>query len=157
MAVDTELAPDVRDALRAYLDAIALAEPLQAALWKSAGITLTQLRVLRQLRVGPLAAGQLGRAIGLSPASTTHLLDRLEERGLVSRQRCADDRRTVHVSLSEEGLRALGEAKTLRGSHVHRAIEAMSGAERASVTAALATLSDHAQRLAGEPAEETQA
>jgi DNA-binding MarR family transcriptional regulator len=156
VAVNTQLAADVRDALRAYLDAITLAEPLQVALWKSSGITLTQLSVLRQLRAGPGPAGQLGRTIGLSPASTTHLLDRLEERGLVSRQRCTDDRRTVKVHLTEEGQRVLGESRLLLGSHLHRAVEAMTPDERRGLAAALDKLIDHAHRLAGEASEPTE-
>jgi DNA-binding MarR family transcriptional regulator len=150
---DTELAEDVRNALRAYIEAIALAEPVQAELWKAAGITLTQVSVLRQLRAGPVSAGQLGRAAGLSPASMTHLLDRLEEHGLVCRQRGADDRRAVHVHLTEEGQRVLGEVKVLRGSRIHRAVEAMSNAERVRLAEACNTLIAHAHRLAGEAQE----
>jgi DNA-binding MarR family transcriptional regulator len=144
------MAADVRDALRAYLDAIALAEPVQAALWKATGVTLTQISVLRQLRTGPVAAGQLGRIVGLSPASTTHLLDRLEERRLVTRQRSVDDRRAVLVHLTEEGQRVLGEAKVLLGSRIHRAIEAMSEEERARMAESLNALVAHAHRLAGD-------
>jgi DNA-binding MarR family transcriptional regulator len=150
VAGNTEMAADVRDALRAYLDAIALAEPVQAALWKATGVTLTQISVLRQLRHGPMAAGQLGRIVGLSPASITHLLDRLEERSLVTRQRSTDDRRAVHVHLTEEGQRVLGEAKVLLGSRIHRAIEAMSDEERARMAESLNALVAHAHRLAGD-------
>ncbi len=69
--------PDVKQALLAYLDAVALSEPIQAQLWQEAGITLTQLSVLRQLRQGPQPAGRLGHAVGLSPTTITRVLDRL--------------------------------------------------------------------------------
>lgn len=138
---------DVRDALLAYFDAVLLAEPLQAALWRSAGITLTQLAALRELRRRPLPAGRLGRLVGLSPASVTHLLDRLEERGLAVRRRCDDDRRTVTVHLTEDGQRTLGESKILVGSRVHQAIDAMSPERRRRLAAALADLVAEVKRL----------
>jgi DNA-binding MarR family transcriptional regulator len=143
----TSLEPEVVDALRAYFDAIVLAEPLQAVLWKSAGITLAQLGALRQLRHGPISAGQLGRLIGLSPASTTHLVDRLEARGLVSRSRRQDDRRAVDVHLTPAGQRVLDESRPLPGSLVHRAIEAMPAEKRRVLTEALAGLVEQARSL----------
>jgi MarR family transcriptional regulator, organic hydroperoxide resistance regulator len=143
---------EVRDALRAYFDAIVLAEPLQSGLWRSAGITLAQLAALRQLRDGPVSAGQLGRVIGLSPASTTHLVDRLEARGLVGRSRRQDDRRAVDVHLTPDGRRVLGESRPLPGSLVHRAIEAMPPDRRRLLTEALTGLVQQARELP--PAEE---
>src|SRR5260370_949837 len=55
----------------AYLDALTLAEPIQAKLWQLAQLTLTQVSVLRRLRAGSQTAGKLGQAVGLSPASPT--------------------------------------------------------------------------------------
>lgn len=146
--------PEVRDALRAYFDAIVLAEPLQAVLWKSAGITLAQLAALRLLRYGPVPTGHLGRLIGLSPASTTHLVDRLETRGLAGRSRRRDDRRAVDVCLTEAGRRVLDESRPLPGSLVHRAIEAMPADRRRALTEALTGLVQQARALP--PAEEGQ-
>lgn len=143
MAVDSAepaLAADVREALHAYVDAITLAEPIQAALWKSAGVTVTQLAVLHQLRSGPMPAGQLGRRVGLSPASITHLLDRLEERGLVSRRRSEADRRCVEVHATEAGQRLKGETRVFRGTRIQHAVEAMAPGSRARLTAALGDL-----------------
>jgi DNA-binding MarR family transcriptional regulator len=138
---------EVRDALRAYFDAIVLADPLQTVLWKSAGITLAQLAALYQLRDGAVSAGQLGRQIGLSPASTTHLVDRLEARGLVGRSRREDDRRAVDVHLTHGGRRVLDESRPLPGSVVHRAIEAMPAERRRRLTEALTALVRQARAL----------
>ncbi len=83
MATTTSPAPasaaaETRAAVLAFLDAITLAEPIQARLWQVSRITMTQLSVLRQLRGGPLTVGRLGAEVGLSPASVTRLVDRLE-------------------------------------------------------------------------------
>ena len=132
--------PEVKATLLAYLDALALAEPIQARLWQLAEITLTQVQVLRALREGPLALGRLGQANGLSATSVTRLVDRLERRGLVSRRRESEDRRLVQVHLAPEGERLLGEIKVMRGSNLHQAVDAMTGEERRQLTAGLKRL-----------------
>ena len=131
---------EVKATLLAYLDALALAEPIQARLWQLAEITLTQVQVLRALREGPLALGRLGHANGLSATSVTRLVDRLERRGLVSRRRESEDRRLVQVHLASEGERLLGEIKVMRGSNLHQAVDAMTGEERRQLTAGLKRL-----------------
>lgn len=131
---------DARSLLLAYLDAIALAEPLQAKLWDRAQLTLTQLSVLRALRDGPHTAGRLGTALGLSPTSVTRLVDRLERRGLVSRRRESDDRRYVEIRLEPAGERLLGQVKVVKGSALHAAAESMDPAERSRLTSGLRRL-----------------
>lgn len=51
---------------------------------------------------------QLARAAALSPSATTRLVNRLEDRGLLSRVLCADDRRGIYTELTPAG-RALYE------------------------------------------------
>lgn len=131
---------DARSLLLAYLEAIALAEPLQAKLWDRAQLTLTQLSVLRALRDGPQTAGRLGADVGLSPTSVTRLVDRLERRGLVSRRRESDDRRYVEIRLEPAGERLLSQVKVVKGSALHAAAEAMDPAERGRLTTGLRSL-----------------
>jgi len=58
---------------------------------------------------GPMTAGELARATGLTTASITGVLDRLEEGGFVRRERDPHDRRRVIVNLgSGPGLREIG-------------------------------------------------
>jgi len=145
---------ETKQALLAYLDALALADPLQARLWQQAQITLTQLLVLRELRQGPQSAGRLGEHAGLSPTSVTRLVDRLERRGLVSRRRDSEDRRQVDVGLTPAGERLLGELKVLRGSPLHRAVEAMNTEDRRCLTACLRQLVEATRSLAAADEEE---
>ena len=131
---------EARAALLAFLDALALAEPIQTRLWQLGEITLTQVQVLRALRDGPQTLGRLGQANGLSPTSVTRIVDRLERRGLVSRRRESEDRRLVQVHLEPAGERLMGEIRVVRGSNIHRAVESMSGEERRQLTASLRRL-----------------
>lgn len=144
-----------RTALLAYLDALALAEPIQSRLWQLAELTLTQVQVLRALRDGPQTLSRLGQANGMSPTSVTRLVDRLESRGLVSRRRESEDRRLVQVHLEPEGERLLGEVKVMQGSDIHRAVAAMTPDELRKLTTSLRRLVElaRAERAKDEAAE----
>jgi DNA-binding MarR family transcriptional regulator len=133
-------ATEAKAALLAYLDALALAEPIQSRLWQVAELTLTQVQVLRALRAGPQTVGRLGQANGMSPTSVTRLVDRLERRGLVSRRRESEDRRLVQVRLEPEGERLMGEIRVVQGSDIHRAVAAMTPTELRQLTTSLRRL-----------------
>lgn len=134
--------------LGAYLDASLLSDLLQADLWREAHLTLAQLAVLRSLRDGqPRLAGELAGSVGLSPASATRLFDRLEERGLLRRNRGRDDRRCVEIRLTARGRRLVGTARALRDSPLRHAVEAMTEAERRSLATALRRLAETARQL----------
>lgn len=67
------------------------------------GINATDLNCLNLLSFsGQMTAGQLAKATGLSTASITGVIDRLEEAGFVRRERDAADRRRVVVRLVTE-------------------------------------------------------
>ncbi|WP_084103753.1 MarR family winged helix-turn-helix transcriptional regulator [Demequina sp. NBRC 110056] len=52
-----------------------------------------------------LTAGELDRTMMITSGTTTHRITRLEARGFVERVRDEDDRRVVHVRLTDEGRR----------------------------------------------------
>jgi DNA-binding MarR family transcriptional regulator len=82
-----------------------------AAILKTADLSGTQYNVLRILRgTGRAMACQeiAGRMI-TRDADLTRLLDRLENRNLVSRQRQSDDRRVVRIAITNVGLALLAE------------------------------------------------
>jgi DNA-binding MarR family transcriptional regulator len=65
------------------------------------------LRILRGAGSKGLACGQLSdRMISLDP-DVTRLLDRLEKRGLISRQRGQKDRRVVTTKITDEGAKLI--------------------------------------------------
>ena len=73
----------IRRCVDAYMEALQRADSLQLDVWLSHGITIGQLRTLRQLEGGALIAGDLAERVGLHPASLTRTLDKLEESGWV--------------------------------------------------------------------------
>jgi DNA-binding transcriptional ArsR family regulator len=74
------------------------------------GINATDLNCLNQVALtGRMTAGDLARATGLTTASITGVIDRLEEGGFVRRVRDPQDRRRVIVELAYgPGLREIG-------------------------------------------------
>ena len=71
---------------------------------RAAGLTASQRMLLQVLEdEGESRAGVLATRLGITQATTTNLLDRLEKAGLVRRRRYDSDKRQVLVSLTEEG------------------------------------------------------
>lgn len=83
-------------------------------LQKQAGLTGPQLLILYELSSGgdtPL--GKLAKAISLSQATVTGIVERLENRNLVSRSRSKVDRRRVFLQLTPAGRSLLKDAPPL--------------------------------------------
>jgi DNA-binding MarR family transcriptional regulator len=77
---------------------------------KSHGLTGTQYNVLRILRgAGPdgLPCRSVGDRMISHDPDMTRLLDRMEKRGLISRERQKDDRRVVKTRVTSQGLEIL--------------------------------------------------
>ena len=54
---------------------------------------------------------QLARATALSASATTRLVNRLEDRGLLTRILCADDRRGIYTELTPSGITLLEQSQ----------------------------------------------
>ena len=72
--------------------------------WPGGALSLVHLNVISILDAdGPLPMNQLAEALDVSQASTTGIVDRMEQRGLIERQRDDEDRRVTRVALTERG------------------------------------------------------
>jgi DNA-binding MarR family transcriptional regulator len=78
-------------------------------LMKSEDLSRTQYNVLRILRGAPegLPCGEIGNRMITRDPDITRLLDRLENRGLISRRRDDKDRRMVLTHITPDGLELL--------------------------------------------------
>lgn len=86
--------------------------------WLHLKLTREQLRIMFLLSFrGRSSPGEVARSFGVPRANVTGTIDRLVEKGLVSRKENPDDRRRYILSLTEEGrsqverLRAIGAAR----------------------------------------------
>jgi DNA-binding MarR family transcriptional regulator len=74
------------------------------------GINLTDGRCLDTLDIeGRMTAGDLARAVNLSPGAVTTALDRLEQAGYARRVRDPEDRRRVLVEVTPKAQRLMHE------------------------------------------------
>ncbi|WP_349616662.1 MarR family winged helix-turn-helix transcriptional regulator [Azotobacter salinestris] len=102
------------------------------------GLTPMQLLILRVLADETrLTASALSRRVSLTAATLSGLLDRLEERGLLQRQRDEQDRRRQWLVLAEAGRTLLEEAPPLLPPEFRLRFAALPEWERHALTAAL--------------------
>src|SRR5947207_10373569 len=81
----------------------ALMQLMGTAAAERIGINATDLNCLNILSFsGHMTAGELARATGLTTASITGVVDRLEEAGFVTRERDPHDRRRVVVQINTD-------------------------------------------------------
>jgi DNA-binding MarR family transcriptional regulator len=88
-----------------------MAAAAEEALFREAGVTMTQYNVLRILRGSPsgLPCNEIGRRLISRVPDVTRLLDRMETNGLVARKRDTTDRRVVFAYITPRGLDVVGQ------------------------------------------------
>jgi DNA-binding MarR family transcriptional regulator len=136
-----ELSDQQLDAWKAFLRAQAeLISTLDRELEAEQGLPLTFFDVLAQLSQagGRLRMSELAEAVLLSRSGVTRVVDRMERAGLVRREACPTDRRSMYAALTPEGKRVLKQARPahLRGVAEHFARH-LSDDEAKTLTAAL--------------------
>jgi len=90
----------------------------QSALFKPFGITLPQFNILRILRgqhPKPATISLLIERMLDKTSNASRIVDKLEAKKLVTRKQCPEDRRTVDVLITEEGLQLLAKMDELEG------------------------------------------
>jgi DNA-binding MarR family transcriptional regulator len=107
------------------------------------GVTVPQLScLLRVVATGPLTHKALAAALDLSASTLVGIVDRLESKGLVKRERSSVDRRQVLISATEEGaILAAGSPSPLQ-DRLAAALEAVSELERAAIALSLERIVD---------------
>src|SRR6266700_626947 len=96
----------------AFLDLLRTTDLLSrgpAQVLKTEDLSATQYNVLRILRGSPegLTCGEIASRMITRDPDITRLLDRLEKRGLISRRRETNDRRTVMATITPDGLKVV--------------------------------------------------
>lgn len=95
---------------QAFWRAFHEADSIRLRQWERSHVTLPQLRVLYFLRRRPgSTTGELARKLGITVSTTSGLVIKLVDRGLVTRGSMADDRRQAPLRLSDAGAALLGE------------------------------------------------
>ena len=87
------------------------------------GLSGADYKVLHPLSEAPeglLRARELGTEIGWDRSRLSHHLTRMEKRGLIAREECAEDASGLMVRLTDAGRRAIEAAAPAHAEHVQR-------------------------------------
>ena len=105
---------------------------------RSTGLTLPQLMVLQTLRMNtPLTTGELAKKMGLAQATVTSILDRLERKQMINRERGKEDKRKVWIYLTNDALELMKSAPTTQQDMFVRRFDDMQSWEQSMVLASL--------------------
>lgn len=95
------------------------------------GLTIPQLGILDALHhLGPLSLGELAEKLLVTGGNITYVMDRLEDQGLVFRQRSETDRRVVEAHLTPEGSELIESSFPDHARHVRDLVDHLSQEEQ---------------------------
>lgn len=107
------------------------------------GLTTPQLMVLQTVFTnGPLPVGNIAKAMNLTQATVTTIVDRLEIKGLVQRTRSQTDKRKVLLSLTDAGLQALASSPSPLQQQFVASFNQLKGWEQTQIVATLERVSE---------------
>lgn len=122
-------------ALRRITRSIALHSRQLAAY---SNITAPQLVCLRAVvENGSLTATAISREIHVSPSTVVGILDRLEDKGWIRRERGREDRRIVFVTATEAGIKLAHDTPSPLQKKLADALNALPEDEQVSITMSL--------------------
>ncbi len=105
---------------------------------KTTGLTTPQILLLQAIHARhDITIGELANEVSLSQATVTTILDRLEKRELVYRERSTKDKRKVHAHLTDAGTNILKDAPTPLQEHFTDQFDNLQQWEQMMIIAAL--------------------
>ncbi len=108
--ISPELKGDVDRILEAIIYLYTEGRRVTKEFARRANLTGPQLTVIKMLEtIGDLSLSELSEKIRAQNSTVTGIIDRMEREGLVVRERSKEDRRVVHIKLTEKGERIAKE------------------------------------------------
>jgi len=99
--------------------------------------------------IDPITLNDLARHMGVTAATMSLAIDRLERKGYVARLRDAADRRRVHVRLTPSGVRVRDASSVLDPPRVEALVAQLTDDEREAAIRGLALLAGAAGKVVG--------
>src|SRR4051812_1753665 len=117
----------------------------------ASGLSITEFAVLEVLyHKGPLRLGEIRDRILVTGASTTYVVKKLEERGLMRRKDLAEDSRVVLGELTAKGRALFEEVFPVHVELLQKAAASLTLSEKRETSRVLRALSRQARSLSGE-------
>ena len=126
----------------------AVSQAVDSQMSEPGGPTYPQWLPLHKLEVGAATTvAELARECLLDAGAMTRLLDRLEAKGLCRRVRSVEDRRVVHIELTDEGRVAAQQVPEILSRVQNEHLAGFSEAEWEQLKSYLRRILDNAQAL----------
>src|SRR5690554_1255767 len=110
---------------------------------KTVGLTAPQLLLLQTVkRHGEITIGDIARQMTLSQATVTTIVDRLEARALLVRQKSTTDKRRVYANLTASGEQILEDAPTALHTQLIDKFQSLENWEQSMILASLQRLAN---------------
>jgi MarR family transcriptional regulator, 2-MHQ and catechol-resistance regulon repressor len=108
----------------------------------------TEFAVLELLyHKGDQPLQQIGGKILLASGSITYVVDKLEQKGLLARRACPNDRRVTHAQITEKGKQLIEEIFPSHQEQINEIASVLSDEEKSHVTELLKKLGLHAKDI----------
>ena len=118
---DRALSSEAKTALSTFIKLMRAAESVSATVHSElqrAGLTVSQFGILEALyHLGPMVQKELADKILKSPGNITMVINNLEKRGLIVREKSRSDRRVSIITASDKGLQLVD---TIFPAHARR-------------------------------------
>lgn len=106
-------------------------------------LTFSQFIAIKKLATGIASVTDLARAADLNPGAMTRLLDKLEARGLLVREADPNDRRALHIHLTDAGIAMWRDIDQCGQRVRERALNGMDDDTRTQLTRLLEQVRDN--------------
>jgi DNA-binding MarR family transcriptional regulator len=113
------------------------------------GLSAAQFIIIANLAgaEGTMSASDLCKGISYDAGAMTRMLDRLESKGLIRRNRSAHDRRLMHLELTEEGRAAYPRMREISLMVANRFLRGFTKSEARQLEGLLSRMLENAQAL----------
>ena len=109
------------------------------------GLGITEFAVLEALyHRGPLTLGEVGNKVLLTSGSITYVVDKLEQRGLLERRPCPEDRRVTYAEISDAGRELIAEIFPAHATAIREATDGLTLKQKQTAADLLRRLGRHA-------------
>lgn len=133
-----ELDQRLEQAVTAVARTATLLDGPRLHVWDERGLSLPQLRILFRIRQSPgIGVKDVAAALGVSASNITQQVDKLVQRGLVSRVDREENRRQVSLTLTTDGEQVAGEYSVTARGYLRRALAGLGPEEMETLTALL--------------------
>ena len=146
------ISPDIKQEVDQVFEAIVYlyteSRRLTKELARRAQLTGPQLTVVKILEtLGDISLSELSDKIRAQNSTVTGIIDRMEREGLVARVRSTEDRRVVHIRLTEKGAKLAREIPIEPMEIFRNALESLSAQEMRDLMKILAKLSKRVKQI----------